>query len=159
LKQLFRNRALQIAALLGLLIIARPFLNAQANTGSISGTVTDPTGAAVAGATATITNQATAVSHTATTDSSGFYSAEGLSVGQYKIAIAKPGFKDGVTTGIQIDPGQRRANNVKLEVGSATSEVTVRANAVQVNTSSSESGGTISSAQIDNLMLNGRNFQ
>jgi len=100
LKRLFRNKGLQIAVFLSLLAVAGRFLNAQANTGSISGTVTDPTGAAIAGATATITNQATAVSHAATTDSSGFYSAEGLSVGQYKVAISKPGFKENLTNGI-----------------------------------------------------------
>jgi hypothetical protein len=75
------------------------------------------------------------------------------------IDVVKAGFQESVTSGIQLDPGQRRANNVKLEVGAASSEVTVTANAVQVNTESSESGGTISSEQIDSLMLNGRNFQ
>lgn len=150
---------LQLAALFSLLCVASPFLNAQASASSISGTVTDAMGAAIAGATITITNEATGVSHVETTDNSGFYSAEGLSVGQYRIDVAKPGFSENVTNGIQIDPGQRRANNVRLEVGSATSEIKVNANAVQVNTESSESGGTISSKQIDNLMLNGRNFQ
>ena len=146
---------LQIAAFCSLLFVTVPLLHAQA----ISGTVTDASGSVVSGATVTITNQATGVTHTATTDNAGFYSAEGLSVGQYRIYIAKPGFKESITSNIQIDPGQRRSNNVKLEVGSASAEVTVRANALQVNTESSESGGTINSEQIDNLMLNGRNFQ
>jgi hypothetical protein len=159
LRQPFRIIGLQIAAFLSLLSVTGPLLHAQASASSISGTVTDTSSAAIAGAKVTITNQATGVSHTETTDSSGFYSAEGLSVGQYKIDVSKAGFRESITNGIQIDPGQRRANNVRLEVGSATSEVTVTANAVQVNTESSESGGTISSEQIDNLMLNGRNFQ
>ena len=159
MKKYRRSGTLQIAAFLSLLLVAMPHLYAQANVGAISGTVTDAASSLVPGATITISNQATGVARTTTTDNSGFYSAEGLSVGQYKIDIAKPGFKEGITSGIQIDPGQRRSNNVRLQIGNATSEVTVKANAVQVNTESSESGGTISSEQIDNLMLNGRNFQ
>jgi Carboxypeptidase regulatory-like domain/TonB-dependent Receptor Plug Domain len=156
-KYLLRNKMLQITAFLSLLLVCGPFLHAQAS--AISGTVTDTSGASIAGAKVVVTNQGTGISRTVTTDSSGFYSAEGLAVGQYKIDVTKEGFQASITNGIQIDPGQRRANNVKLEVGGATSEVTVTANAEQVNTESSESGGTISSKQIDNLMLNGRNFQ
>ncbi len=159
LKQSLHAVVLQAAAFLTLAFATGPLLLAQASASSISGTVTDASGSVVPGATVTITNQATGVSHTATTDNGGFYSAEGLSVGQYKIDIAKPGFKESITSGIQVDPGQRRSNNIKLEVGSATAEVTVKANALQVNTESSENGGTINSEQISNLMLNGRNFQ
>lgn len=159
MKRLVRNKLLHTAAFLCLSLVAGPFLHAQASGSAISGTVIDSTGAAIAGAKVTITNLGTAVSHDATTGSSGFYSEEGLTVGQYKVDITKPGFKESITNGIQIDPGQRRAIDVVLEVGGATAEVTVTANAVQVNTETSESGGTISSEQIDNLMLNGRNFQ
>jgi hypothetical protein len=159
LKKSLHTIVLQTAAFLTLVLVTGPLLLAQASASSISGTVTDASGSVVPGATVTITNQATGVTRTATTDNGGFYSAEGLSVGQYRIDIAKPGFKESITSGIQVDPGQRRSNNIKLEVGSATAEVTVKANALQVNTESSESGGTINSEQISNLMLNGRNFQ
>ena len=157
--QFLRNQTLQVLAFVCMLLSASPFLHAQATAGAISGTVTDPTGAAVSGAKVTITDQGTAVSHAVTTDNSGFYSVEGLSVGLYTVSVSSPGFKESVTKGIQLDPGQRRANNLALTVGSATSEVTVEADAQQVNTESSESGGTISGEQINNLMLNGRNFQ
>ena len=159
MQQPFRNKMLLIAAFLSFLPVAGSFLYAQVSAGAISGTVTDPTQAAIAGARVTITNQETGVSHTLTTDRSGFYSAEGLPVGLYTIDVTTPNFKESVTSGIQIDPGARRANNVVLEVGSATAQVTVTANTEQVNTESSESGGTLTSTQIDNLMLNGRNFQ
>ena len=152
------KKVLQIGAIV-LLLSCAGWLHAQVSTGAISGTASDSTGAAIAGATVKITNQETGVSSSLTTDSGGFYSAEGLSVGTYTIDITKEGFKESITKGIQIDPGQRRANNVTLEVGSATSQVTVTANAQQVNTQTSESGGTITSKQISNLMLNGRNFQ
>lgn len=159
MKHLLRSKILQCAVFLCLLFVADPWLYGQASASAISGTVTDSTGAVVAGAKVTITNQGTGVSHDATTDSSGFYAEEGLTVGQYSVDVKASGFKESVTKGIQIDPGQRRGTNVVLEVGNATAEVTVTANAVQVNTESSESGGTIDSKQIDNLMLNGRNYQ
>jgi hypothetical protein len=142
-----------------LLLVAAPRLIGQTSTGAISGTVTDSSGAAVQGAKVTITNEGTGASSTFTTDNSGFYSAEGLSVGSYAIHVSNTGFQESVTTGIQLDPGQRRGNNVKLTVGSATSQVTVQADQQQVETESSESSGTITSEQVSNLMLNGRNFQ
>ena len=153
-----RNKMLQIPVIVSLLIVSGSLL-AQVITGAISGTVTDATGAAVSGATVTVTNQATNVSTTSTTDSRGFYSAEGLPVGKFTVAISKPGFKESVTHDIQLDPGERRGNNIVLPVGSATTNVTVSANAVQVDTQTSSTGGTIDSKQISNLMLNGRNFQ
>ena len=154
----FDKKTLQSMAIIFMLVGAG-WLHGQVITGAISGNVTDSTGAAVSGATVTVTNQGTGVSQVLTTDSSGFYSAEGLSVALYTIDISKAGFKENVTKGIQLNPGQRRANNVVLEVGSATSKVTVTADVEQVNTQTSESSGTLSSKQISNLMLNGRNFQ
>ncbi len=130
-----------------------------ASTGAISGTVTDASGAFIRGATVVVTNQATGVSRTVTTDSDGFYSAEALPVGTYSVSIAKEGFKQNFILDMHIAPGVRRANNVKLQIGKASSQITVMANAVQVNTETSESSGTITDKQVSNLMLNGRNFQ
>ncbi|MDR5726567.1 MAG: carboxypeptidase regulatory-like domain-containing protein, partial [Terriglobia bacterium] len=152
------KKSLQSMAIIFLLVGAG-WLHAQVTTGAISGNVTDSTGAAVAGATVVVTNQGTGVPRTLTTDDSGFYSAEGLPVGLYRIQISKPGFQQNVTQDIQLNPGQRRANNIVLAVGSAATKVTVTAAMEQINTTTSESGGTISSKQISNLMLNGRNFQ
>src|ERR1035441_9433701 len=152
--KLFPQRILQIAAILSLLFAAGPFLHGQASSGAISGTVTDSTGAVVADAKVTITNQSTAVPNVKTTDSSGFYSIEGLANGLYTVDVAKAGFKESITSGIQLDPGQRRASNVVLQVGSATAQVTVEADALEVNTESSESAGTVTGSQIENLMLN-----
>jgi hypothetical protein len=134
-------------------------LHAQGTAGAISGTVTDPTGAHLSDAAVTVTNEATGVSSKLTTNDSGFYSAEALNAGMYTVQISRPGFKEAITRGIQIDPGQRRANNVQLDVGSVNEQVTVAADVAQINTETSESAGTVTAAQINNLMLNGRNFQ
>ena len=141
------------------LMLSAVLVYGQGNLGAISGTVTDPTGGAVPGAKVTITNQATGISAALTTDERGFYSREGLTTGQYKIDVTAAGFKESVTQGVQLDPGQRRATNVALAVGAAETNVTVTADAVQINTETSESGGTLSSKQIANLMVNGRDFQ
>ncbi len=153
---------LRVRLLVLLLTLTLVFLSsasAQVANGAISGTVTDPSGAIVAGATVTIINSATGAGRTLQTDSAGFYSAEGLTVGQYKITVSKSGFQSSVTEGIQIDPGTRRTNNVTLTVGEVSSSVEVTTNAQQIDTETSESGGTINEQQIGNLMLNGRNFQ
>nr|WP_252263952.1 carboxypeptidase regulatory-like domain-containing protein [Paracidobacterium acidisoli] len=138
--------------------MALPVL-AQTSNGAISGTVADTAGAVIPAATVLITNEATGVATTVTTDSAGFYSQEGLGTGSYAVTVTKSGFQQSRTKGIQIDPGQRRAVNVTLPVGEVSSQVLVSADAVQVNTETSENAGTISSKQVDNLMLNGRNFQ
>lgn len=134
-------------------------LRAQVITGAISGTVSDSTGAAMPGATVIVTNQGTAISHSLTTDDRGFYSAEGLSDGDYTVTVSKEGFDKVRTSNIHLAPGQRYAQNVALKVGTASTTVSVTADMEQVNTETAESGGTLESKQISNLMLNGRNFQ
>src|ERR1035437_8267871 len=102
-------------------------------TGAITGTVTDATGANVPDATVTITNQGTGSSHTVTSGSSGFYSAESLTVGLYTVMVSKEGFEQNLVKDIQLDASMRRAVDVRLKVGSASAQVTVTADSVQVN--------------------------
>lgn len=133
---------------------------AQATAGAISGVVTDPSGASIAGATVNVTSQSTNSVRVVTTNDSGFYSAEGLSVGDYSVSVSKSGFETTITRGIHLNPGQRYAANVSLQISRASTTVNVTtAGAEQVNTETSESGGTLESKQISNLMLNGRSFQ
>ena len=78
MREVLRNKTLQIATFLSLLVVTGTFLYGQAGAGAISGTVTDTTGAVVTGTKVTITNEATAVSRVVTTDDSGFYSVRGF---------------------------------------------------------------------------------
>lgn len=130
-----------------------------ASTGAISGTITDAQGAAVPGATVTITNQATNISKTLTTNDAGFYSAESLIAGTYTITVDKSGFEKSVIKDFILAPGQRLQSSIALQTGNVKTEVTVEAAAVQVQTESGQSGGVINAQQVSNLMLNGRNFQ
>jgi hypothetical protein len=152
-------KTLEVLTIALLLSIPAAVQGQTSSIGAISGTVTDSTGAVIPAATVVVTNQATGVSRTLTTDTSGFYSAESLASGLYTIAVSKPGFQGNTTRGIQLDPGQRRANNLTLAVGQASAQVEVLATASTVNTETSESGGTVTGEQVSNLMLNGRDFQ
>lgn len=154
-----RGRAWILLGVVFALMLSVTQVYAQANTGAISGTVTDSTGAAVPGATVTVTNEATGAVHRLKTNGEGFYSAEGLLAGSFILRVSEKGFQASVVKGIHLTPGGRVANNVTLKIGSVSSEVVVSANALRVNTQTSASGGTIGSKQISNLMLNGRNFQ
>ena len=154
----FAGLGLALAAILTLCCVG--IARAQnVPTGAISGTVTDPNGAAVPNAAVTVTDQNKNTQHTATTNTDGFYSVEELTDGNYTVSIEKDGFKQSVTTDIHLDPGQRRGLNLELALGNATQQVTVTADAVAVQTQSSDNRGTISAAEVQNLPLNGRNFQ
>lgn len=138
---------------------AHGYLDAQENYGAISGTVVDATGALVAGAVVSVEEQSSGVAVTLRTNRDGYYSAEGLSAGRYSVKITDKGFQTSITSGLALSPGQRIADNVTLKLGSVSTKYIVNASTLQVNTQTSESAGTISSKQINNLMLNGRNFQ
>ena len=136
------------------------FVFAQSgNQGSIAGTVTDSTGAVVPNATVTITNESTNASRSVQSDSRGFYDVESLEPGSYSVAVSATGFQGTITKGEALAPGQRRQSNASLSIGTTSQQVTVQADALEVQTESSESGGTITAKQVENIMVNGRNFQ
>src|SRR5437773_479386 len=129
-----------------------------ASAGALFGTVSDPSGAVVPNAQVTLTNTATQQTRTVTTNAAGFYSAEALLAGTYDVTIKAEGFKAFVAHEVRLDPGDRVPVSATLEVGTAVSEVTVQAAAVKVETSTGESGGVIGGNQVQELLLNGRNF-
>jgi hypothetical protein len=134
--------------------------HAQTTTaGAIVGNVTDPTRALLPNVQITVTNLETHQVFKATTTNHGFYSIENLACGDYAITTSLAGFEEYSITGIHLDPGQRRGQDIKLTVGNVSTKVDVRADTVGVQTESPESGGTISAKEVSNLMLNGRNFQ
>jgi Carboxypeptidase regulatory-like domain/TonB-dependent Receptor Plug Domain/TonB dependent receptor len=154
----YRRRVLALMVFLCPLVCCSTFAQ-SGNQGSIAGTVTDSTGAVVSGATVTITNESTNVSRNVQTDGRGFYDVESLEPGSYTVSTSATGFQGTITKGEALAPGQRRQSNASLSVGTATQQVTVQADALEVQTESSENGGTITAKQVTNLMLNGRNFQ
>src|SRR5207245_783446 len=131
----------------------------QETTGSIVGSVKDANGAAVKGATVTLTNPHTKqVVRTATTDDDGGYSARDLPVGTYDVAVEATGFKKHVASKVQVDVGTPRTLNIGLEVGSVAEVVTIEANPVAVELSTPTVSTTINGDQARELSLNNRNW-
>src|SRR3989441_951069 len=131
----------------------------QETTGSIVGSVKDANGAAVKGATVTVTNLATKqVVRTATTDDDGGYSARDLPVGTYDLSVEAKGFKKHVESKVQVDVGKRRTLDIALEPGNIAEVVTVEANPVAVELTTPTVSTVISGDQARELSLNNRNW-
>ena len=130
---------------------------AQVSNGQFAGTVTDPTGAAIANAKVTARNTATDLSTTTTTNSSGNYVFNAMPVGNYNISVEAPGFKTYNNNGVVLNAGVIIHVDAKLTIGKASEVVEVSGEVAAVNTEDSKLATTISSTQISNLPLNGRN--
>jgi hypothetical protein len=129
------------------------------DTASITGTVTDPSGAAVANAQVTVTSVDQGSARTANANSSGEYLFPALPVGSYNMTVTAQGFKKYQASGIKLDVGQKARNNVQMQVGAAQESINVEGtNVAQVETQSSDLTGVVTGKQITQLELNGRNF-
>lgn len=146
---------LAIAAVLA--FSASTYAQTTISTGSIQGTVTDPTGYTVAGAKVTITGKATGKVISTTTNSAGLYVSGALTPGDYIVRIEAQGFKTTEAT-FTTQVGVTSPGDIKLQVGQTSEVVQVEASALQVNTEQATIQGILTPAQIDNLPINGRNF-
>lgn len=127
-------------------------------TARIRGTVTDPSGAVIAGAQLTATNVQTGVAYTTKAQSNGSYEFLNLPVGTYNLAATAPGFQAFAASGIKLNIDQQYVQDVKFSVGSTTEKVEVVANQVQVDTTSIQLSNVVESKQIVDLPLIGRNW-
>jgi len=127
------------------------------STGSISGTVTDPSGAVVSGAKVLITNAATGQALNLTANAGGAYASGPLDPGRYKVQVSAKGFSS-VNETLNVEVGNAASANIKLQVGQESQVVEVEASTVAVNTEQAEVQGILNSEQIANLPVNGRNF-
>jgi hypothetical protein len=149
-------------AILSLFVTALVFATAMATRagvgGSISGTVTDPSGAVIVNAKITVTNTETGISQSVRTDDRGFYSFQALAVGHYDLEVESAGFAPYRRTGIAIDANGALAVDVALRVGPQTGTVTVQEGQLYVDTTSTQMGEVISGTQMTAVPLNGRSF-
>jgi outer membrane receptor protein involved in Fe transport len=129
----------------------------QVQNGQFTGTVTDPTGASIANAKVSVINSATDLHLTATTNSSGNYTVKEVPPGTYKVTVEAPGFKTVENNGVTANAGTISHLDVKLALGKASEVVEVTGAAAAVDTEDSKLATTVSSTQINNLPLNGRN--
>ena len=128
---------------------------AQVNRGAIRGTVSDPSGAVVAGASVTATNVATSVDSKAQTDASGNFTIPFLPPAVYRVTVEQPGFKKAVFEKVNVPVGDTIRQDVILAVGEVSQSVSVEAEGVALKPETSELGTTISGQQILDLPLAG----
>jgi hypothetical protein len=140
------------------LFVATGPVFAQLPTGTILGTVKDPSGAVVPRASITAQNAETGTSRSISTDETGAYRLVALPVGHYDLRVESAGFKPTTQKGMVLDVGQEAVLNFSLEVGTTSEEVQVNAEAPLVNTTSSSLGGLVSEQKLAELPLNGRNY-
>src|SRR5713226_1279668 len=125
---------------------------------SITGTVTDQSGAPISAAAVTAKNLETSAVRTATTDDAGRYLLLSLPVGQYEVRVTKAGFKEAVRSGIQLVIGQEARVDLNLQVGAVETQVIVNSDVLLVSTATSDISGLVGARQIKELPLNGRSF-
>jgi len=127
-------------------------------TASISGTVTDATGAVVVGATVTATNVDTGVATTQTTNGQGFYSFQALPLGKYTLDVQQTGFKGYRQTGLVVDVNSALVVDVALQVGAAAEKVEVSSAALHVDTESTQMGEVITGKEMVDVPLVSRSY-
>jgi len=132
---------------------------AQEPTGGVEGSITDPQGAVVQGATVTVRNTATNLTRTATTGDNGQYRLSQLPPGMYEVKVAAANFKTSVASEVKVEVGRNSALDVKLEIGGGTEIVNVVGGAeAQIERTDNVVAGVIGTQQVQSLPLNGRNF-
>jgi hypothetical protein len=137
------------------LVVCSAALFGQAATGTISGVVLDPAGAAVAGASVEVRNTETNVPYPTVTTDTGAYTVPQLPPGPYSVTVAASGFKTLMRTGLTVSAGQVLPLNLNLEVGSATESVTVSAEATLLKTETGDVAHNITLEQLDDLPILG----
>ncbi len=148
-----------LLALMTAFLVSSSLLLAQTtlSTGSIVGTVTDPSGAVVGGAKVVVTDLDTNQTFTLTSNSSGAFSSGPLDPGNYRVQVSSKGFST-VSQTVTVQVGNTATVNAKLALGQESTVIEVQGSTVQVNTEQATVQGVLTSSQIENLPVNGRNF-
>ena len=144
--------------LVGLMVLLHSSAWAQVSTGTVSGTVSDSTGAVVPGAMVAIRSAETGMTRSVTTDDSGRYRAPQLGLGIYEITAQAQGFQTVVRSGITLTVGQEAVVNFSLQVGAVAERIEVTGEAPLVETTTATTSGLVNEATVRDLPLNGRSF-
>ncbi len=152
-----RNRMLCTFSLVACMFASSSVLFAQSDLSGVSGTITDQSGAIVRGAKVTVTDEATKIEHSTTTNDSGYYTIPSLSPGRYTIEVAAQNFQKTTSSGNNLDPNVSTTANLQLNIGSTSEVVQVSAQETTIQTDSTVLGRVITSKQAEMLPLSGRN--
>lgn len=151
---------MKVRIILAFVLLSAVSLWAQTFRGAILGTVTDPTGAVVAGANVTVKNVGTGLQRTTVTNADGSYSLPELPIGSYDVTITQSGFQTFVATGVTVDVASERRVDATMKTGEVATKVEVAGELLpQVETTTDTLGGTFSSETIESLPVNGRDYQ
>src|SRR5579859_6571714 len=146
-------------ALVFFLLFASTALIAQTFRGTILGTVTDASGAVVPAAKVSVVNTATGIERTTATSADGSYAVPELPIGNYRVSVSSAGFQTSVTKDVLVDVASERRVDVQLKTGQVTEVVEVSSDTLpQVDTTSAELGGVLTTKTIENLPVNGRDY-
>src|SRR4029077_11565411 len=149
-----------VVALAATVLLFGSAVNAQTFRGAILGTITDSSGAAIAGAAVAVKNVNTGLSRTVSTSEDGTYSVPELPIGTYTVTVEKAGFKQGVVSGIQVEVSSERRADVTLQPGEVSQRIEVTGDELpQVESTSNVLGGIVGSKVVTNLPVNGRDYQ
>jgi hypothetical protein len=151
-------RILPLALVVVTLLLSGVFLQAQVDTGSITGTVADPSGAVVSGAKVTMTNEGTGASLSTATGADGIYNFSPVRIGSYKLEASAPGFKTLVQNHVVVDVSARVEENFKLQTGAVSETVEVTSSAPVLQAEDASVGQVVDQRSVNDLPLNGRNF-
>ena len=149
---------LSCALILGALLFGASLLHAQVDTGSISGTVTDASGAVLKGASVTLINEGTAAELTTTTGDSGTYTFSPVRIGDYTVRANAQGFQTTTQKHITVNVGAALLANFTLKPGAVSETVEVTSTTPQLQTQDASVGQVVDARNVNNLPLNGRNF-
>src|SRR6266403_69723 len=153
------RKAMQLlGGTMGVLLLCLPLFS-QGSSGRILGTVTDQSGGVVAGATVTITDPERGVTKTLVTNEPGEYNAPTLNPGTYKVRVEAKGFKTVERQNVVLEVGREVRVDVSLQPGSVAETMTITESIPLVETTNAVLGGTLNNADINDMPLNGRNYQ
>jgi hypothetical protein len=147
-----------VAIALSLLIGSTVAMKAQTTSATVVGTLTDSSGARIAGGTVTLKDLATGIEHSTTTDANGEYVVPDLKAAHYSVTFVMTGFQSFVMSDVELLVAQRATLDATLQVGQATQVVTVDTVAPMVDTTVSEVGQVVNTTTIEHVPLNGRSF-
>src|SRR6202795_2735751 len=152
------GRGVFVGLVLTLALFVSLSVCAQVTGGTLSGTVSDPSGASIPGAQLIISNVATGLERTLTTNDHGFYTAVNLLAGSYQVTISAKGFDTEIKSGITMYVGGQQTFDVVLRVGTVANRVEVSAEVPAVQLSSSDISAVVDATTVRELPLNGRSW-
>ena len=154
-----KRRFLVICVLVVCIFLMSALVFGQTFRGTILGTVTDPSGAVVAGATVKARNEATGLERTTTTSADGSYALPELPIGTYTLSVSQSGFQTFAVTGVSVDVATERRVDAALKTGEISTRVEVTAEDLpQIETTTNDLGGVLTQETVKDLPVNGRDY-